>query len=531
MNLRRFCTMMLIALPWICAGGEGDGALRNIDFAVAANPTLAFDNAAWLSTLQTDRISVVQGAFRKENGELRDISGSADSFTASLNTRSYMKASGRLWLYGLMSYSYTMGHDMTGDLLLEPEKSPVNFLEWDFSNTGTKVSERYTLSGGMAYRTSPRWSFGIKADYTAADRAKLKDPRTSNSLMDLSVTAGFKHDLSQRASFGMNLVWNQYTDQIEAGVYGASETPYSVFVDYGALMGIREVFLGDEGHISLSNPRPLVNNYYGASLQFAAGGATRFSADLGYRFRDGFFGRPGSTNVTFCEFGGHLASLSAALLSQAGENLHRIALNGDFEYLANDENVYRITTVPGQSSVVTYYGQNRVLDKMSASALLSYTLFRGVSELNARDEYGVSLGARWIDGTTTIYPFYRDRSILAFSGKVRGKWGFEAAGGVLEPSLTLGFAFGEGTEASDGQLAQSSSEPPRTMEAALHARFEYETAPRAGATAALRYIRPLGGRLSIEAAIEDDFTTLVKENVHLAGKYYNIAQLRIGLIF
>ena len=91
-------TMLALTVPAENAAGQQRAALRDFDYTVSANPELSFSNPAALSTLHTDRLARASLLFDKENGGLRDIDTSHDSWRGEAFTESYMKYSDRVSL-------------------------------------------------------------------------------------------------------------------------------------------------------------------------------------------------------------------------------------------------------------------------------------------------------------------------------------------------------------------------------------------------------------------------------------------------
>lgn len=528
-------TMLALTVPAENAAGQQRAALRDFDYTVSANPELSFSNPAALSTLHPDRLARASLLFDKENGGLRDIDTSPDSWRGEAFTESYMKYSDRVSLYGKMSYSYDRGRKMGANIMMEPSCNPINFLEAADTTVGVRYKEMITLDGGLSYRIGDRLAAGLKVSYSSADRTKLKDPRVLNKWMDLGATAGIYSISAGNTSFGVDLSWRRTIESLEAKSYGTIERNYYVFVDYGSFYGKRELFDGDENYISASgssttgSARPMVNNFYGVDFQLVTGSGVRLFQELGYKFRDGHYGQRGSTTVTFCEFYAHQGSYSVLLTAPSHEGgEHRIGFDAGFSWTANNENVFRKTTEPGKNTVVEYFGSNRVLTAMKANAALSYVRRTGSVTLPAW-EYGLFARGTMNNLTTTIYPFERSRDIICAGADCFVVRNLPCPSGLLSLRAAATFSMGFGGVPIDRTIVSSTAQSPRSADDYMHRQTEFETAPRAGFGLGVSHTWPLDGRRTLKAGVSDRFDALLSSPTYLDGRFRNIAAISIEL--
>lgn len=528
-------TMLALTVPAENAAGQQRAALRDFDYTVSANPELSFSNPAALSSLHTDRLARASLLFDKENGGLRDIDTSPDSWRGEAFTESYMKYSDRVSLYGKMSYSYDRGRKMGANILMEPSFNPINFLEAADTTIGTRYKETITLDGGLSYRLNDRLVAGLKASYSTADRTKLKDPRALSKWMDLGATAGIYSVSAGNTRFGVDLSWRRTIESLEAKSFGTIERNYYVFVDYGSFYGKRELFDGDENYISASgsstagSARPMVNNFYGIDFQLVTGSRVRLFQELGYKFRDGHYGQRGSTTVTFCEFNAHQGCYSALLTAPSRDGgEHRIGFDAGFSWTANNENVFRKTTEPGKNTVVEYFGSNQVLSAIKADAALSYVRRTGSVTLPVW-EYGLSARGAMNMLTTTVYPFERKRDVIRTAAELFIVRNLEHSSGLLSLRAAASFAMGFGGVPVDRTIVSSTAQPPRSAADYMHRQTEFETAPRVGFSLGVSHTWPLGGRRTLKAGVSDRFTSLLQTPQYLDGRFRNIAAISIEL--
>ena len=188
----RFRSISFIVVLTLClaASAAGQEPVRDFQLAVERNPLLSFENAAGLSSLGEEHFSEATGSFIMHYGGLVPLEGSPDSWKVNVGTRSFQRVSDRIVFAGGLSYSHDRGKGMGGQILMDPQDNPINFLEEDGTTAGQKKRETYSLYGAISYSFSDRFSAGLRVDYTAADQTKFKDPRFLNVVMDLKVAPG-----------------------------------------------------------------------------------------------------------------------------------------------------------------------------------------------------------------------------------------------------------------------------------------------------------------------------------------------------
>lgn len=524
-------TLALLSALAFPAIGQGSDALRDYRYIVSTNPFLKLDNAAGIGRLQTGRIAVVNGEFQKENGGLKGPDDSANDWQGGVATESYIRISDKVTFYGRMDYSYFQGEEMGGSLLAGSSSAPLNFYESVDTTAGRRTRELYNLTGAMAYTFNDRWSAGLKVNYRTGNQAKLRDPRSRSSLMDIDVTAGTCWSPSSKTTLGAALAFSRNLEALYARQYGLTDKTYYINVDYGACYGIREIFLGDEGFVSLSNARYLDETRLGGSLQLHRQGRMEQFHQLSYRLHSGYYGKRASSSVVFCEFGGHEIAYEGVMLSKRSDATDRFSLDADFSLLNNDLNVYKKVTEPGKSTVVTYVGKNNIRSILDASARLAWDAWRGVQNFRSRTAFGAALEGSFHHGVTTIYPYERTAQIIRTGACGYGERNILKGNQMLTFRGEATFAMGFGNPASDRQLATSSSSAPLSFDDRLNAQFEYETAPRAGLALGCTYTRIFSEKLSAYVRLQDGLSALLTAPQYLDGRMRNVATLTVGCTF
>lgn len=504
-------------------------------------PWVRSSNPAGTATLPVDKTSTVRTSLEKKNGGLMDLHESRDCFRPSLDAASYMRISDRITFYGRMNYSYFKGKDMGGQILMDPYYNPINFLESVDTTTGTKTLEEYTLEGAMAYSLNDRLTLAGKVSYQSADYAKRKDPRSYNQWMDLDASVGARYSLADgKTAFGVSLNYVKTIETVAEKLFGTIDRQYYCFVDYGGSFGKVEVIDGDNGYLSVSNERPMFNQFFGGSAQvgFKVGGVDAF-LDLGAAYRKGYFGKKASGSVRFCDFDGMRYNLNARISFKTGNLLNRIDGSWNIMTSLNKENSYRVSTKPGQSSEIQYFGSQEVGDKTVGRIKARYSIERqadGHKGIFSPVPWALSVGYErfGVNQTATSYPFYRKQRIARNTVNLTGVKNFPIGNNFL--SITLGgdYSFaGDDLKNEDGQYSSATGNP-RTNDTYLNRNFEYFHASSAGGTASVRFtlVKETGRRhYSVFMDLADSYHRLTSDPEYLTGNYRNTIIFTIGCNF
>ena len=529
---------ILSALPaWSQTEEWKDEYSRFTDFS----PWVRSSNPAGITTLPVDRTSTVKASFEKKNGGLMDLHESRDCFKPGLEAASFMRISDRITFYGRMDYSYFKGKDMGGQILMDPYYNPINFLESVDTTTGTKTLEEYTLEGGMAYSFSDRFTLAGKINFQSADYAKRKDPRSYNQWMDLDASLGARYSLADgKGAFGISLNYTKTIETVAEKLFGTLDRQYYYLVDYGGSFGKVEIIDGDNGYLSVSNERPMFNQFFGGSAQaeFKVGGVSAF-VDLGAAYRKGYFGKKASGSVRFCDFDGMRYTLDTRISFRTGKLLNRIDGNWNIMASLNKENSYRVSTNPGQNPEIQYFGSQEVGDKTVGRIKARYSIEKqvdGAADIFKPAPWAVSIGFErfFMNQTATSYPFYRKQRLAQNTVNAVAVKNFIMRGNFLSLTLGANYSFaGDNLKNEDGQYSSASGNP-RTNETYLNRNFEYFDASSTGGDASIRYtlVRKTGKRhYSVFVDLSDSYRRLTSDPEYLTGNYRNTIILTIGCNF
>ena len=526
----KFSQKALFAVLCLCSavGAAGQGELRNFHFTVNANPGMVSSNPAFLDAWK-GKLSMAELSFEKENGALKALNESDDSWTAAARTESYYRVSDKISFHGRLSWSDFQGKNMGAQILLDPAYNPVNFLENTELTPGVKKKELYILSGGMSYKLNERLSIGMSSFYEAGDMNKIKDPRFSNVWMDLKLDAGVRYAISDFLSLGASLQWRNTLEQVKGQISGMTGKQYFIDTDKGGFFGTVAELAGDYNYISESNARPMNNNWFGGAIQ--AGIRNIYCGELSFLMREGYFGKKASSSATYFEFSGMRLAYEGALVIPSGDNLHRATLHASYETLSNNENIIKYNTPPGGNTVVVYGGQNHILDRNVIKASAEYCWMKDVSS----GYPGFTAGARAdfysMSQETVLYPYYRKQGYGHVEAELYSQKSFFSGRTLISIEAALCGYSGFGTKKDDGTYASSTSTSLKSFDNYLDKHFEFETAPRAGARLALTLTLPCKGGIAPYLSLSDRFVTLTGDNEYLDGKTRNLAAITLGCNF
>lgn len=528
MSFRRLITAaFVLALAVSAAGQDGEG-VRDYRLAKEALPWAPLSNPALMDAF-LGRLAMVELQFNTGFGGLASLTESPACYSAGAATESYFRVGDRLTFYGLLNWQYFTGKDMGGPVLMDPYYNPVNFYESSTETVGTRNRERYRLQGGLSYRLGRKWALGANVSYTAADQTKVKDPRFSSVWMDLGVDAGVSWKPSENLTVGASLQYRNTLEMIKGGIYGTTDKQYFIQTDKGAFLGTVAELAGDYNYIPVSEFRPMANQYFGGALQMVL--KDRISAEAWFRTRDGYYGRQSSSTATFFEFGGWQAGLRSVLLLPSGSNLHRLSADFSLEKLENRENQFRYVTPTGQSTVVEYTGQSKVLDRLDMAASLDYAWHMGTGGYRPEFILGLKLDGRSRNQSASIFPLSRSQRITTWSADLYGQKNFHAAQSLWTLELHGLAAGGFGNYREDSNDSSAVSTAIKSFDTWLDRQAEYETAFRTGGGIAVEYSLFQWKAAVPYIRISESFLFLTSVPQYLAGRWRNVAMISVGCHF
>lgn len=518
----------LLLLPLLMRAQEGS---YDMEFVKMTNPWLVSSNMSGLFLMPVDRISIAGAGFHKENGGLVSSDMSDDSYGAGVSTESFVKVSDKLSFYGKLSYDYFHGKNMGGSVFTDAFHSPLNIVEYSDTTAGVKNKEDYNIAGGLSLRLGKKWSIGVKADYLTGNYAKRKDPRFSNSVMNLDLGAGAAWQASDKFTAGINAIYTKKIEAVEAGIYGTTDKQYYSLVDYGGYFGTRELLNNLSGFLLLKSHRLLVNHYYGGSLQLDFSGNNDFFNEITVLYREGYYGKRTSTTPVFTEHGGMVFKYSGTFLIHGRRVLHRIGIDAGYETIGNDKNVFKENYVPGEGNKVEYGGKNEVLDRQDVNASVSYTGYAGTEGKLPVWEFGSAITLFNRTQTATVYPFCRDQDLLTYAldmnvyrNIIRGK-------NIYGLGLDVRLRSGSGTKNEDYAIASSTSSRPAVQDTYLDRDYEYRVSTGAVNRLIFKYMREFNKNIAGYVSLAGTADYLFSSPEYLPGRARSVLEITFGCVF
>lgn len=479
------------------AASTDSTAWRSFNYLKAADPRLTSLNAAGLTALGVDRLSVGELSFAKHDGGFVNYHESPDSYRWGARAESFYRLSARTVVYGDVSYTNFEGKDMGGSAFLFPGETPFDLVEYTDKAHGRKQREVYRLAGALGTELNSRWALGARMDYTAANYAKRRDYRHRNTLMDMFLTAGATYKPSPALEVGGGYYYRRRTEEMSFALSGASDKEYFTVVSYGAFFGKRES--SDGGSYSEKNrTTPLFDEWHGvmANARWCPTARMSVYGELAYKHRDGYYGKRSQYTPVFSEHNGSRWEYAGRFSLHGSRNVHHVDVKLSTDDLTNYENLYRqVADNDGGPTRIVYYDRLKMGTRSLTHAGLTYTLHRDVTDnlplwtLTA----GADFTAR--KQTAMVYPRYRKQDLHYARIRMGGERNFRRKQEMYTVALNLSYAEGGGTVNTDGTYDSSAAGQHSVVsqDTYLQREYDYLTARQAGAELSLQYSRLLGG--------------------------------------
>ncbi len=441
---------------------------QTYDIIERRNPWNAGTNAAGIR-MDSVTISYAElygrytgGGFRNYYEADRTWSAGAVAKTIA-HTRKYS-------MKGSFSFDQTEGSDMCGSMFIRPGYYPVDVLEF---TPGRKVLQTYGFTGGISGDIARNWRVGAEMDFTSANYAKRKDLRHSNYRLDMQVAPGIMFH-SGKFAVGANYIYGRNTETIKAEKLGAADLSYDAFLDKGLMYGTAGGWDSDGIHLSTTGISgfPVKEIFHGGALQLQYGD---FYADAEYRHGKG---SAGEKDTYWFDFPSHRISSHLAYRFDRGAVQHFVRVRIDWSYQTNDENVIQVIKENGIDITHTY-GSNHIFERTSLEINPEYELTAPKGEIIA----GMALSSDK-DLALLMYPYVFTQPTIC--GRAYAKGTLHA--GRFDIKAGLAFASGKyDKKITTVPIGNGYGDPPYFLEEYYNMKYEYMTATRVSASAALRW--------------------------------------------
>ncbi len=455
------------------------------------------ENAAGLLAFEAGALSEVTLGGTIGRGGLKPYYASEEVRAFGAGAASLCRLSERVAVRGEISYRRLSAKRLAGSYFIDPTETPFDLVEYTDENPGDKQLEAYRLFGGIGARLTRRFSLGASFDYTAADYAKHKDLRHTNSLMDLVFVLGGALRIGERVELGIDYRYRRRNETLLLSAYGTQDKQFVTLLDYGAFFGKQELF-GEAGYTKENENKPLFDEYHGAALQLSWRIAERLAwfSEAGFRRRGGYYGDPSHATVVYAEHEGGSLFYKGVLTHSGSRNAHTLLLDWSRNRVENVENVYVYRNEETGRSYIEYLGEREVGERSRRSLKVRYTGRFGLKKGQPR--WQASLGASFDRRETKAsnYPDYRRQELSWWRVTASAARHILAGRNGYTVSLSGSCGGGTGAACRDGRYASTgeSEALTRTRDDLLLQEREYLTAPRAGAGIDAGYWRLMGDR-------------------------------------
>ena len=498
-------------------------------------PWLTSENASGLTVLPvSSRISEVGCYGEIFSGGLRNYNEAKNGYKWGLKGLSFYPISEHVTVWGEVDYSNFRGREMTGSYFIDPTQTPFNLVEFSEDNPGDKQLENYHLAGAVGLNLTRRLAGGLKFDYTAANYSKRKDLRHTNSLMDMSLTAGLSYRLAERLTIGANYAYRRRNESLLLSMFGTTDKLYYTLVDYGAFFGKRELF-SDTGYTKENEAKPLFDSYHGGSLQLSWRIGTRWEwfNEVSYRTRTGFYGDDSPSTVVYSTHSGEQLAYNSQLVYTGLRSTHTLRVVAEQRKVENRENIYDFRNDEVGINYYVYLGDAEVGGRTEQNISLQYTARLDIEQGLPRWQIDIRSDFDLRKQKAVNYPDYRLQDIAWWELSSSLERNFSLGQGLFSARINLGYQAGTGDCCEDGKYNNSNNAETltRTLDELLMRDYEYHTATRFQAGANARYARRMGQK-GVRGYVELNYNFHRALNAsYLGNAVRHIASLQIGCNF
>lgn len=533
-NITLFLLLSTFWIPNVLVAQSDKTGWESYEYVHDSNPWLHSNNAAGLYSFNNSSLSYAEAYFGKKNGKFTNYFQSDNSFEYGGEVKSLYRLNPKTVFYGEVKYNRFEGKNMGGSSFIDPYKNPFNIVEFADSTRGDKALDTYRLTGGFSVELLPKLNIGAKLDYKASNYTKFKDLRHDNKEMDLTFSSGAIYRISPFWEAGINYTYQRRVEDIRFQSYGNKDQQFNSLIDFGIFIGYQELFsTGSDYTKKDSKGEPLFEEHNGASLQlnFTPTSQIQFLNELTAKWRDGYFGRRGTSYRVYTEHDSKIIEYRGNLSLLNRKNKHILSFNINKESLINNENSFQKSTLPNGETVIKHVAQTPILDKTIWKLRGAYTAYLGVENYLPTWILNINAAVNSMKQTVSFYPNYRKQDINQWYAAV------SASRNIIKSrnqySFTLGFSYhsGGGNEKKDGTYDPSAQGQSKTvsLDRYIYREFEYLTTEHIQGNIGFRYSRLLPNKMKGYAQFNYALTNAFSPQY--IGKTFNELFLSVGVGF
>lgn len=511
---------------------EADSSYADINYIRRSNAWLTSKNAAGLTRFNAPDISDLSIYLKNGNGGLKNYFQSDDLREYGVTAESFTRLNDKVVLAGGVSYKNNRGNNMTGSSFINPYDMPLDLVDLDPANKGTKELELYHLKGAVGAQLTPRLSIGGQLNYQAGNFAKRKDLRHTNKLLFMEAGIGAIYKINKLIEVGADYTYNRRIESISFKAYGNTDKSFQTLVSFGSFYGRPELF-SQYGYTSSQNANPLKDITHGGSIQlnFNIGSNIKLLNEFSVGAREGFFGEEGTSSILLTKHTGNDLAYQGNLSIRGVENEHHIRMVGTYNQLINKETIYRRETTAGGVDRIIYYGDNEVFLGENLNLALDYSFYMNVK--NGQPKWAMNVLTDYAERKqeTILYPFTRKQDLKSFQIMGSARRHFQRKKDAFNFGLGVGFSKGSGDISRDLELTPPAESSPRptSMEQFLNEEYEYLTSAQFKGNINAKYVKAL--KNGVGAYVKLSYDHRYGPKVTYLGKHYSAATASLGLTF
>lgn len=469
---------------------------------------------------QAGRAAITYGF---QNGDLRSFNEAKSMHQIDARGEAYFQLSPNTSVYGLASFASQQELSVSGSAFLNERQHSFNLILKDVTNLGDRKKETYRINAAIGHQIGRGFAIGAGFDYKGINLVRTKDLRHSNKILDMTVTPSMSWQITRKLTTGVNYSYNRFIEGIKFSQYGTTDKQYFTLIDFGAFNGKQELF-DLNGYTAKDVLNPYVEQLHHIGWQLEYNPTSRLSLfnEFVWGTGDGYFGKKASSSIQYTRH--EVGSWKDRLfIAYRGDKLtQKLELKAEYRELTNYETSWRTETSPSGSSVIEYYGENKVGNQQ-------YTTISGRYAIEKQGEYGIphwrisvagEYGKR--DIISILYPYYRMQSLQQFGADLNALYSFTTSKLQWAVNGGIGFSSGSGTPYKDGVyvMPSTSEGAPVSADQQLMMEYNYLTANKLNPEAGVRITLPIG-KVSYYARVDYNSSLLIG-TPNLSGSRHQI---------
>lgn len=196
------CITLLFPVS-VAADGTGDNSLvqqmQYGDFNYLHNVESGSLNPVSISGMPLSQLAIISAGYQWSEGDYHNVDASGHTDGFSVDAYGLKRIKEFAFEGGIAYYNHNDRARCWNSTLFQDKLNPFILADFEPSDYNT---ERFRVNGRMSYAISPRFRFGINADYHAGVMSDEKDPRVETKGMRFILNPGVQWDVTPRLAIG-----------------------------------------------------------------------------------------------------------------------------------------------------------------------------------------------------------------------------------------------------------------------------------------------------------------------------------------